>query len=108
MKLIARATNFRARYLKMPYGDQALFIRRKTFDRAGGFPEIPLSEDLFLVRRHRKRKSDKNRPSRCRHFRRRWDRLGPIKTTLINQIILAGLCLGISPRTLASLYKRRS
>ena len=108
MKLIACATNFRARYLKMPYGDQALFISKKAFDLAGGFPEMPLSEDLLLVRRVAK----KNRIGIARAHvvtsARRWDRLGPIKTTLINQIILAGLCLRISPRTLASLYGRKS
>ena len=108
MKLIACATNFRARYLKMPYGDQALFVRKKTFDLAGGFPEIPLSEDLLLVRRIAKENRIGIAQADAVTSARRWDRLGPLKTTLRNQIILAGLCLGISPRTLASLYKRKS
>ena len=34
-----------------PYGDQALFLRRDTFREIGGFPSIPLMEDVELVRR---------------------------------------------------------
>ena len=108
MQLITYGTNFRARYLKMPYGDQALFVRKTTFDRVGGFPQMPLSEDLFLVRRIAKEGRIRVADADAVTSARRWDRLGPIKTTLINQIILTGLCLRISPRTLASLYGRRS
>ena len=107
MKLITFGTNLRARYLKMPYGDQALFIRKSTFDFVGGFPEMPLSEDLFLVRRIRKENRIGIASADAVTSARRWDRLGPLKTTLRNQIILAGLCLKISPRTLASIYGRK-
>ena len=108
MKWITLVTNFRARHLKMPYGDQALFVRKSIFDRVGGFPQMPLSEDLFLVRRIAKEGRIRIVNSDAVTSARRWDRLGPIKTTLINQIILTGLCLRISPRTLASLYGKKS
>lgn len=46
--------DLRSRYSGLPYGDQALFVRRDAFWRAGGFPEQPLMEDLELSRRLRR------------------------------------------------------
>jgi rSAM/selenodomain-associated transferase 2 len=45
--------DLRSRYSRLPYGDQALFLRRKLFQTAGGFPEIPLMEDLAFSRKLR-------------------------------------------------------
>ena len=42
--------DLRSRYSRLPYGDQALFLRREVFQDAGGFPEIPLMEDLAFSR----------------------------------------------------------
>ena len=42
--------DLRSRYSQIPYGDQALFLRREVFQSAGGFPEIPLMEDLAFSR----------------------------------------------------------
>lgn len=46
--------DLRSRYSGLPYGDQALFVRREAFWKAGGFPEQPLMEDLELSRRLRR------------------------------------------------------
>lgn len=46
--------DLRSRYAGLPYGDQALFVRREVFERLGGFPEQPLMEDLELSRRLRR------------------------------------------------------
>lgn len=43
--------DMRSRYSRLPYGDQALFVRAAAFRAAGGFPEIELMEDLELSRR---------------------------------------------------------
>lgn len=48
---LARVSTVRARRLHQIFGDQALFVRRVTFDRLGGFPALPLMEDLELSRR---------------------------------------------------------
>jgi rSAM/selenodomain-associated transferase 2 len=42
--------DLRSRYSRLPYGDQAIFLRREVFQSAGGFPEIPLMEDLAFSR----------------------------------------------------------
>ena len=43
--------DLRSRYTRLPYGDQALFVRRTAFQRVGGFPAQPLFEDLEISRR---------------------------------------------------------
>jgi rSAM/selenodomain-associated transferase 2 len=48
-----RLADLRSRYTRAPYGDQALFLRRQTFQKVGGFPEQPLMEDVELCRRLR-------------------------------------------------------
>jgi len=46
--------DLRSRYSGLPYGDQAMFVRREAFQAVGGFPEQRLFEDLELSRRLRK------------------------------------------------------
>lgn len=48
---LARASNARARRLHHIFGDQAIFVRRDVFERLGGFPPLPLMEDLEFSRR---------------------------------------------------------
>jgi len=106
-RIVEALVNFRSRFLGMPYGDQALFIRKDLFEKAGGFPETPIAEDYFFVRRTRRY----GRTVLCRAAvetsARRWRHLGFVRTTLVNQVILAGLAWGISLPTLASIYRRR-
>jgi rSAM/selenodomain-associated transferase 2 len=45
--------DLRSRYSRLPYGDQALFLRREVFQTTGGFPEIALMEDLAFSRKLR-------------------------------------------------------
>ena len=104
MKPIELATNIRSRYLKLPYGDQGLFFRRAVFERVGGFPEVSIAEDLFLMHRIRKQGRIGIAPLHAVTSGRRWQTRGLLRATLINQVIVAGCCLGISPRVLARLY----
>lgn len=50
-RLVAGWANLRARLLRLPYGDQGLLISRAEYDRVGGYPDIPLMEDVALARR---------------------------------------------------------
>jgi len=51
LRLIEKAANWRSRYLQMPYGDQAIFLRKELFREMGGFPDLPIMEDFQLIRR---------------------------------------------------------
>jgi len=105
MRALEFTTNIRSRYLRLPYGDQALFVRTSCFQALGGFPEMPIAEDLFFVRLVSKLGRVGIAPADAITSARRWKEVGVLRTTLINQLILAGLALGISPKTLARLYR---
>ncbi len=103
--LIEAVTNWRARRLQMPYGDQGLFVRRELFENLGGFPEQSLLEDYELVRRLRRCGRISILPVPVRTSARRWQRLGAVRTTLLNQAIILAYKLGVSPACLATWYQ---
>ena len=106
MRIIESLANFRSQYLRLPYGDQALFIRKAAFERAGGFPEVPIAEDLLFAKRVSKIGRVVIAESEALTSARRWLKLGVLRTTVINQFILAGLAMGVSPHTLSRIYRR--
>lgn len=106
-RLVERGANLRSRLLHLPYGDQALFMKKKTFNQAGGFPEQPILEEITLLRRLRPLGNIHIARPQVTTSARRWQRLGVLQTTALNQLVLAGLILGISPRRLARFYLRR-
>jgi rSAM/selenodomain-associated transferase 2 len=102
LKYIAVRASFRSRLNRIPYGDQGIFIRKSYFDKIGGFKEIPLMEDIDLMRRIKKdRKKICILPDKVMTSARRWERDGAFYTTFRNQILLALFYLGVSPTTLA-------
>lgn len=105
MRSVAFFTNLRAGWLNLPYGDQGLFMRKLDFDAAGGFPEVPIAEDLLLVRRMARKGRITLAPAAAVTSGRRWQRLGTMRTTIINAIIAVGSLAGVAPRRLAPLYR---
>ena len=89
----------------MPFGDQGIFLRKEVFLSSGGFSEVPIAEDLLFVRHLRAWGGIRTMPEPVTTSARRWSRLGVIRNTLINQIILAGCLLGVAPEKLAHLYR---
>ncbi|WP_017298885.1 TIGR04283 family arsenosugar biosynthesis glycosyltransferase [Nodosilinea nodulosa] len=95
----------RSRLLQMPYGDQGIFLRAETFHRLGGFPDLPMMEDFELVRRLRKLGRVAIAPAAVVTSDRRWRRLGILRTTLANQVMVIGYLLGVNPHWLAQWYR---
>ena len=106
IRFIERMANWRARLLKMPYGDQALFVSRDLFIQIGGFADYPIMEDFDLVRRLKKKGKITILPDPVKTSPRRWQNLGVLHTWILNQFIIAAYYMGISPRRLASWYRR--
>ena len=106
-RLIEAGANLRSRLLGLPYGDQGLFLTRRLFKQIGGYPDQPLLEDVALVRRLRRLGKILVLDSPIRVSARRWQRLGPWHTTVLNQTILLAYLLGMSPARLARIYYRR-
>lgn len=105
LRIVEKMVNWRSRYLQMPYGDQGLFLAAKTFQEIGGFPEIPIMEDFELIRQLKKRGQIEIVPTPVFTSGRRWQKLGILKTTFINQIVIIAYLLGISPKRLARWYR---
>ncbi len=105
MRLIEKATQVRAALFQMPYGDQALFMPRSIFKRVGGFPETPIAEDLFLVRRLGRLGRIGLAGGAALTSGRRWRRIGVWRATMINYLIAAGCLVGVDPKRLAPLYR---
>ncbi|HEV3061936.1 MAG TPA: TIGR04283 family arsenosugar biosynthesis glycosyltransferase [Vicinamibacterales bacterium] len=96
----------RVRLFNLPYGDQALFVRRAVFEDLGAFRELPLMEDVDFVVRLRKR-------GRLDHLRvpavtspRRWERDGWLRRSLENAVLVLLFFAGLPPARLARRYNR--
>jgi len=105
LRFIEYGANIRSKYLGLPYGDQGLFMRRRDFNRVGGFPEIALMEDFALVRKMKKFGQVAVAPLAVETSARRWQQRGVSLTTLMNQLIVAAYLLGVSPERLAGWYR---
>ena len=106
VRLVEWGTNLRSRYLQLPYGDQAIFLTKSVFEVVGGFRALPIMEDFELMRRLKCQGQITLVPASVLTSGRRWQKLGVIKTTLINQLIIAGYFLGISPTQLVRWYRQ--
>jgi rSAM/selenodomain-associated transferase 2 len=105
LRLVEWGVNVRSRYCQMPYGDQALFLPTETFHRFGGFPELPIMEDFELVRQLRRKGRVAIAPASVLTSARRWEKLGVLRTTLLNQVIIAAYLLGVAPQKIVRWYR---
>ena len=100
---LLRLADIRSRVARFPYGDQAIFVRRDAFARAGGFPDQPLMEDLELSRRLRRLGRIATVPAVVRVSGRRFV-TRPIRFTLIARTFPTLYRLGVPPRVLARFW----
>lgn len=104
-RLIAAVASARSRLTRIPYGDQAIFIRKEAFRRLGCYPEIPIMEDVALMQRIKKSGGKIYIIPRCvTTSPRKWEQEGIIYATLRNWFLLAAYYLGVSPAKLAGHY----
>jgi len=96
----------RTRLTKVPFGDQAIFIRREYFEKIGGYRDIPIMEDVELMRRIRKR-ADTIRiiPFKVRTSVRRYEQEGILSCTLRNWFLQIAYALGMPPERLVKWYR---
>jgi rSAM/selenodomain-associated transferase 2 len=105
-RLIELGASLRSRFTRIPYGDQAIFIWKEYFHSTGGFRQIPLMEDVELMRRIKKagdkiyiiREKVKTSP-------RRWEKEGIVCCTLRNWTLITLYFAGVPPEKLAKFYK---
>lgn len=104
LDLIAFMANLRSRFLRLPYGDQALFVRRSAYFKAGGFRDWPVMEDVDLVRRLTRLGGFRLARGCVQTSARRWERERLIFTTLRNWALMICYYLGARPHSLSRLY----
>jgi len=104
MQAVSSLSTLRSRILSMPYGDQAIFVRRQVFERLGGYSDLPLLEDAELCGRLKRLGRLRIVGERVKTSARRWTSEGPIKVILRNWGIGLAYACGVSPQVLARIY----
>jgi len=105
-RILARWASLRSRITRIPYGDQAIFVRRDYFESIGGYADIPIMEDVELMRRIKKR-GDRIciLPQRALTSARRWEKEGFAYVNIRNTLLVLLYVLGVSPQKLAAFYR---
>jgi rSAM/selenodomain-associated transferase 2 len=102
--VVGRMMSWRSRLTGIATGDQALFVRRKVFEDLGGFPDIPIMEDIAFGRRLKRAGRVVALHSCVMASGRRWERHGAIRTILLMWWLRLLFYLGVSPDRLKRLY----
>lgn len=109
LRVVAWFMNVRSRLTGIATGDQGIFVRRKTFERIGGYADIPLMEDIELCKRL-KALGALGAPaclkSRITTSGRRWEAHGVWHTIFLMWKMRWMYWRGATPETLAALYRR--
>lgn len=105
LKVVAWMMNWRSRLTGIATGDQALFVRRDWFDRVGGFPDIPLMEDIAMSRALKRLGRPACLRATVRTSARRWERGGVGRTILLMWRLRLAYFFGADPATLAARYR---
>ena len=104
-RVTAGWANLRARIFALPYGDQGLLVARTLYDRAGGYPEIPLMEDVALARRLGR--ALRPMAARVTTSAARYEAEGWVRRGARNLGTLARYLAGVPPERLAARYRGR-
>jgi hypothetical protein len=101
-----RAGNLGVDLFKLACGDHGIFVRRPVFEAVGGYPELPLLEDVAFYRRARACGRMRQLPLPITTSARRWQRNGVYRTTALYTAILGLYCVGAPFPWLQSLATR--
>jgi rSAM/selenodomain-associated transferase 2 len=104
LKVIGAMINYRSRLTKVGTGDQAIFVRRSVFERIGGYPDIPLMEDIALCRTLRRMGEIACLKSRVVTSARRWEMDGVWRTIVKMWTLKLLYFAGVSPNRLKQYY----
>jgi rSAM/selenodomain-associated transferase 2 len=105
-RMIAWFMNRRSRWSGISTGDQAIFVCREPFDALGGFPDIPLMEDVELCRRLKRRGRMAALRLSVTTSARKWEREGALRTILLMWALRFLYVTGVPPARLHNWYYR--
>ncbi len=104
-RVIEAGQRLRERISGLAYGDQGLLVRRETFRAVGGYPQLPVMEDVEIVRSLRRRQRVHRLPAALVSSPRRYEREGPWTAPLRNLVLITLHLAGVSPERLARWYR---
>lgn len=107
LRWVEKMVKWRSRWFSLPYGDQAIFLPKAVFTKVGGFADLPIMEDFEFIQRLKRQGKIAIAPAAVLTSSRRWQKLGVLKTTLINQLVILGYYLGVSPQQLRRFYNQK-
>jgi len=102
--IIAWFMNTRSRLTGIATGDQAMFVRRDAFAKAGGFPEIALMEDIEFARRLKRVSPPVCLRARVTTSGRRWETRGVLRTIFLMWRLRLAYFFGAKPEEVARRY----
>ena len=106
LKFIAKVASWRSRKTRLPYGDQAIFIKKEVFERVGGYENIALMEDVNLMQKLKKLKLKiEIINQKVITSPRRYEKNGILFNLLKNWVLISLYFLGVDPNRLAKFYK---
>ncbi|MFY0658987.1 MAG: TIGR04283 family arsenosugar biosynthesis glycosyltransferase [Shimia sp.] len=103
---VAGWANLRSRFFGLPYGDQALLISRGLYEDLGGFPNIPLMEDVAMAQALGRARLQRL-PGQVTTSPRKYQAQGWLRRGGRNLWTLARYLCGVSPDKLAAAYRRQ-
>ncbi len=103
-QIIAFFVNLRSRLTRIATGDQALFVRKAVFAQMGGFPDIPLMEDVELTKRLKRHGDIAILRPPVTVSARKWEREGVLRTILLMWTLRLLYFFGVSTARLHVLY----
>lgn len=107
LRWVARLMNMRSRLTGIATGDQAIFMRQELFRRVGGFPELPLMEDIAMCQQLKKVRAPVCLQSKVQTSARRWEKHGVLRTIFLMWRLRAAFFFGADPAQLAIQYGYR-
>lgn len=106
LALVEWGAGLRVALLGLPYGDQALFVRRRILEQIGGVPQVPIMEDLDLVRAAKRAGRLARVPLAVTTSARRYQERGTLRTALRNLLALCAWRLGLDRERVRAWYGR--
>lgn len=103
-RLIENFGNIRARLTKIFYGDQGIFVRKDIFSKIGGFPEVPIMEDIIFTKKLRRTGKTIVLKDKISVSARRWEKKGVIKTVLVYSFLNFSYWMKVSLNKISSFY----
>lgn len=104
-RMLEHGNAWRVRVRGIPFGDQAIFVRRDRFEQQGGFPDVAIMEDLIFSQSVRRISRPLLLPGPVVVDPRRWQKKGVVRQTARNWMLQIAHALGMSPERLRAFYE---